>query len=62
MSNKYEVIGSTDGLSAFIPGPDHYAVRSDDGTVREVYVGSNQTVGEAIAKGQFTDRDMSDME
>jgi len=49
--------GSNEGLRAFIPGPSHEAVHNNEtGEDREVYVGSNQTVGEAIAKGQFTDK------
>jgi hypothetical protein len=57
MSNKWEIIGSGDGLSSFIPGPDHTIVRdTETGIAKEVY-GDN--VGEAIANGQFTDRDVS---
>ena len=62
MSGHWKEVGPTSGLAAFIPGPDTYAVENTDtGEVSEVYVGRDQTPGEAIANGQFTDRDLSHM-
>lgn len=60
MSEKWESVGPSDGLGAFIPGPSHeIVVNTETGEAREVYIGSNQTAGEAISNGQFTDRDVS---
>lgn len=55
---KWEEIGSGENIiSAFIPGPDWVDVRNTDtGEIGTVYVGSNQTVGEAIAEGQWHER------
>jgi hypothetical protein len=59
MSNdKWEIVGQSEGLGAFIPGPTKTIVRNTKtGKAREVYHMGD--VGEAIRKGQFTDRDVS---
>lgn len=59
MSNdKWEVVGPSDGLGAFIPGPTHTIVRnSETGEAKEVYHSGD--VGDGIKNGQFTDRDVS---
>jgi hypothetical protein len=59
MSNdEWEIVGQSEGLGAFIPGPTKTIVRNKKtGKAREVY--HTGDVGEAIRKGQFTDRDMS---
>lgn len=60
MADKWKDLGSSEGLGALIPGPAHRAVLdTESGKAKEVYVGNNQTVGEAIENGQFTGRDMS---
>lgn len=57
MSDNWEHKGSAEGLGSLIPGPRHEWVQNTEtGEDREVYVGSNQTVGEAIANGQFRDK------
>ena len=62
MSNEWDKVGSSEGLSVLIPGPTHEVVRNHDtGEAREIYKGSSQTTGEAIKNGQFTDRDVSNM-
>ena len=57
--NKWEEVGSSDGLlGSIIPGPSHTIVRNTEtGEAKEVYHTGN--VGEAIANGQFTERDVS---
>lgn len=56
--DKWEEVGPSDGLGAFIPGPRHTIVRNTEtGEAREVYHYGD--VGEAIANGQFTGRDVS---
>jgi len=57
-TDKWDVVGPSDGLGAFIPGPDHtIVVNTETGEAREVY--HTGDVGEAIANGQFTSRDVS---
>jgi hypothetical protein len=56
--DKWEEVGPSDGLGTFIPGPSHTIVRNTEtGEAREVYHSGD--VGEAIEKGQFTERDVS---
>jgi len=56
--DKWEEVGLCNGLGAFIPGPSHTIVRNTEtGEAKEVYHSGD--VGEAIANGQFTDRDVS---
>lgn len=59
--DKWEHVGPSDGvLGSIIPGPVHDIVRNTEtGEAREVYHWSDQDVGDAISKGQFTDRDVS---
>lgn len=48
--------GSAESLSSLIPGPSREIVHNNEtGEDREIYVGRDQTVGEAIANGQFRD-------
>jgi hypothetical protein len=46
----------TFGLSSAVFGEDH-TVEDERGELHTVYVGRGQSVGEAIAEGQFRDRD-----
>jgi hypothetical protein len=65
MSDKWEHAGS--GGNAFSSLVDSLfglstetVQHTETGEYREVVVGSEQTVGEAIEKGQFTDKSPSD--
>jgi len=59
--DNWEVVGAGGGLlDALIPGPIHTIVRdTNSGVAREVYHMRDEKVGEAIANGQFTSRDVS---
>jgi hypothetical protein len=58
--DKWEEVGPGGGLGDILPGPMHTIVRNTEtGEAREVYHDSGQDVGDAIAQGQFTDRDVS---
>lgn len=52
---KWEHKGSAEGaLSSMAPGPSiEWVENTESGEWSKVYVGSDQTVGEAIANGQF---------
>lgn len=58
MSDSWKDNGHVGGfLDLLIPGPiSHEVENTETGETREVYVGSNQSVGEAIANGQFSDK------
>lgn len=55
MGDKWEHVGHAENVvSAFIPGPDWEAVRNTEtGEEGSVYVLEGQTIGEAIANGQW---------
>lgn len=56
--DKWEKVGSGDGLIGGLFGPTHTIVRNTEtGEAKEVYHSGD--LGEAIANGQFTDRDVS---
>jgi hypothetical protein len=54
------VDGVFDALTGGIFGTNETVQNSETGEYREVYVAPEQTVGEAIEHGQFTDKDTSD--
>jgi hypothetical protein len=60
MSDKWKDLGET-GLSDFariIPGPNvetHRVENTETGEVREVIIHGDETVGEAIERGEFSD-------
>lgn len=58
MGDNWKHTGSDENIiSAFIPGPDWERVENTEtGDVGTVYVGNNQTVGEAIEKGQWREK------
>ena len=58
INDKWEKVGSGDGLIGGFIGPTHTIVRNTEtGEAKEVYHSGD--LGEAIANGQFTDRDVS---
>jgi len=40
-------------------GKDECVINTETGEIKEVYVAPNQKVGDAISKGQFTDKPTS---
>lgn len=65
MSDRWEHKGSADGLvgsilnaaSFGLLGNEEYVENTETGDVRTVHVDSGQSVGDAISRGQFTDKD-----
>lgn len=59
MSENWKHIGAAETVfeKHFMPGPEKELVEDSDGNQRVVAVMSGQTVGDAIAKGQFVDED-----
>lgn len=59
MSSNWKDLGSAEGfISSFIPGVEYRAVENmETGEIRRIYKSSSQTVGEAIAEGQFLEED-----
>ena len=57
MSDKWKEIGPTGGviggLLSSLDGVTEVLVENESGEQRIVYVGPNETTGEAIAKGDF---------
>ena len=61
MAGKWEHVGPGGGIADMVLdsffGPRKETVRhTETGEYREVLVGTGQTVGEAIEKGQFVDK------
>jgi len=60
MSENWKDLGISDNLiEILLPGGHKHLVEGPDGK-RQVFVGTFQSVGEAIANGQFTDDDDDD--
>ena len=59
MSDKWKDAGSDENLiSQFIPGPEWRVVENiETGEVRQIEIYDGQTIGEAVANGQFRDKD-----
>jgi hypothetical protein len=60
-SDKWEKVGPSGGImDLIIPLTRHEIVRNTEtGKAKEICIGLGETTGEAIEKGQFTDRDVS---
>jgi len=60
---KWKDTGHSDMLGDLLGkvlGKDECVINTETGEIKDVYVSPNQKVGEAIEKGQFTDKPTSD--